>query len=105
MFIGHLSELQSTEKISRESPHYIDFNLTIKDVISRIKKGFPVSYKDSEESDFVTKSRSFVTSLTDQPGKLDKVLQTVPNVCEYCNHKLDEWKHKAIHSTKILNSI
>ena len=82
------------EVVQKASKHYIDFDLTVKDVISRIKTDFPQSFKDCEESDFVKKSRTFVDSLVTLPDKLTQVLQTVPSSCKYCDHELHDWNYK-----------
>ena len=84
---------EETKKV-KEPKHYINFDLTVKDVISKIKKGFPVSYKDCQESNFVQNSRTFVNSLVFLPDKLETLLKTVPNQCTHCDHPLDDWRHK-----------
>ena len=86
------------EPSKKESKHYIDFSLTIKDVIAQIKNGFPQSYKDCQESDFVTRSRTFVDSLVVMPEKLEQILQTIPSKCRYCDHPLHDWSHKEAKS-------
>ena len=94
-FLGHLLDDDEIEETKRESKHYIDFDLTVKDVISKIESGFPKTYKDCEESNFVPKSRAFVNSLVHNAGKLEAVLNTVPIQCSYCSHPLDDWNHKS----------
>lgn len=78
----------------KETEHYINFDLTIKDVISNIKSGFPSSFKSCQDSDFVTNSRTFVDSLVSLPEKLKHVLETIPSTCKYCKVHLDDWNHK-----------
>ena len=80
--------------VKKDSEHYINFDLTIKDVIAKIKEDFPASFKDCQNSDFVTKSRVFVDSLVSFPGKLDQILKTIPSKCRYCDVLLHNWKHK-----------
>ena len=79
----------------KETEHYINFDLTIKDVISSIKSEFPPSFKSCQDSDFVTNSRTFVDSLVALPGKLHHLLETIPSNCKYCKTQLEDWKHKA----------
>lgn len=79
----------------KETEHYINFDLTIKDVISSIKSEFPPSFKSCQDSDFVTNSRTFVDSLVALPGKLDHLLETISSNCKYCKTQLEDWKHKA----------
>ena len=97
---GHLLDEPSkaNETSKKESKHYIDFNLTIKDVIAQIKNGFPKSYRDCQESDFLTRSRSFVDSLVVMPDKLEQILHTIPDKCRYCDHPLHDWSHKGAKS-------
>jgi hypothetical protein len=97
---------RNKEAPKKETEHYIDFDLTVKDVILQIKNGFPSSFKECQESNFVTNSRTFVNSLVLLPEKLEQILQTVPSQCKYCDHKLDDWKHKgASHPiSEFLNS-
>ena len=80
--------------VKKDSIHYIDFDLTIKDVIAQIKKDFPATFKDCQNSEFVTKSRNFVDSLVSFPVKLEQILKTIPSNCRYCDILLDDWNHK-----------
>ena len=63
-------------------------------MICKIEKGFPATYRECQESHFVAKSRTFVNSLVFHPEKLEALLETVPSQCSYCDHPLDDWKHK-----------
>jgi hypothetical protein len=93
--LGHLGQdKQPVETVKKDSKHYIDYQLTIRDVVSKIKKFFPSSYKDCEESDFIKNSRTFVDSLIAMPEKLEEVLKVVPRVCEHCGTSLVEWNYK-----------
>ena len=87
-------ENDETEITKREPDHYIDFDLTIKDVICKIEAGFPKNYKECEESDFILNSRKFVNTLLHSPDKLETLLSTLPSVCSYCSLPLEDWKHK-----------
>ena len=77
-----------------ETTHYINFELTVKDVIRRIENSFPKTYKECEEGDFLSTSRTFVNSLVNFPDKLSTILNTLPHECSYCSHPLSDWKHK-----------
>ena len=68
--------------------------MTIKDVLNRIEKAFPKTYKELEEGNFLSKSRTFVNSLVHQPDKLKALLNNLPSECSYCSHPLDDWRHK-----------
>ena len=83
-----------TDTAKKETRHYINFDLTIQDVINNIEKGFPKTYKECEESDFVYRSRTFVNSLVQFPDKLETLLDTLPTECSYCSHPLNDWRHK-----------
>ena len=85
---------EESEETKKETKHYINFDLTIKDVISKIASGFPKTFKECEESDFLSNSRTFVNSLVFNEEKLDIVLNTLQSHCSYCDHPLDDWKHK-----------
>ena len=73
-------------------------------MISKIERGFPATYKECQESNFVAKSRTFVNSLVFLPEKLETVLKTVPSQCSYCDHPLDDWKHKGAIQYELLLS-
>ena len=85
---------EESEETKRDTKHYINFDLTIKDVISKIVAGFPKTFKECDESDFAAKSRTFVNSLVFDNDKLELVLNTIQSHCTYCDHPLDDWKHK-----------
>ena len=91
-------ENDAPDVVQKETKHYIDFDLTIKDVIQNIKSGFPSSLKDCEESDYLGRSRIFVDSLVVLPEKLEQLLKTLPSHCNYCHHQLYDWKHKGAKS-------
>ena len=95
-FLGYLADPQNEEKeeLKKESVHYIDFDLTVKDVIAKITSKFPSTYKECEESNFLSNSRSFVNSLIFSPEKLEAILNTIQSQCTYCDHTLDDWRHK-----------
>ena len=85
---------QEKETTKKPSEHYIDFNLTVKEVIDEIRGNFPPNMKECQESQFVKNSRTFVNSLVTDPVKMDQVLQTVPRSCRHCKQDLQDWKHK-----------
>ena len=74
--------------------HQINYSLSVKEVISEIKKGFPKSMTILNESDFVARSRVFLNDVASSPEKLENTLSTLPTVCKYCNEDLNDWKHK-----------
>ena len=89
-----LQDEAEDEVATKPTKHFIDFDLTVKHVISEIKSKFPATMKDCEESNFVKNSRIFVNSLIEMPEKLEQVLKTVPSQCKYCEIPLNEWRHK-----------
>ena len=91
---GQQVRITKDDSKHKETEHYINFDLTIKDVISSIKSEFPPSFKSCQESDFVANSRTFVESLVPFPGKLHQLLETIRNDCKYCKTQLEDWKHK-----------
>ena len=91
-------DIATRETSNKETKHLIDFALTIKDVMQRVKGGFPHSLKDCQESDYMSRSRSFVSSLVVIPEKLEQILKTVPSQCDYCNLPLIDWIHKGAKS-------
>ena len=76
--------------------HQIDYRLTVKTIMSKVRDKFPPSYKCLMESDFLKNSRSFVDSLLSSPNKLEEVLKNVPHKCEFCGDLLKDWKHKGM---------
>ena len=85
---------QERETMKKASEHYINFNLTVKEVIDEIRTKFPPTMKDCQDGQFVRNSRTFVNSLVNNPEKLEQVLGTVLSHCKHCNQELKDWKHK-----------
>ena len=78
----------------KDVEHQIDYLLTVKTIMSKVRDKFPPSYKCLMKSDFLKNSRSFVDSLLSSPKKLEEVLKNVPHKCEFCGDLLKDWKHK-----------
>lgn len=93
-FLCRLLDSQPADPVKKDSKHYIDYRQTIRNVLSKVKKNFPQSYKECEESDFLRNSRTFVDSLIHLPEKLEAVLKVVPSICEKCHSSLIEWNYK-----------
>ena len=87
-------EKKNNEAPKQATKHYINFELTVKDVIDQIKNGFPGTLKECQDSAFVSNSRAFVNSLVMMPDKMQQILQTIASHCKYCDHQLEDWKHK-----------
>ena len=87
-------EDKEIEAAKKPTKHLINFDLTVKNVLSEIKSKFPATMKDCQDSNFVKNSRTFVNSLVQIPEKLEQVLRTVPSQCKYCETPLEDWKHK-----------
>ena len=91
-------EKDNIEAPNKETVHLIDHALTIKDVMKRIRDGFPSSMKECQESDYLSRSRNFVTSLVEIPSHLEQVLKSVPSQCDFCDLPLLDWIHKRAKS-------
>ena len=91
-FLTPIKEDQTKPK--KKPQHNIDYHLTVRTIMEKIRSKFPHSFKSLRIGDFVKNSRSFVDSLLSSPEKLRQVLETLPSICEFCDTALENWSYK-----------
>lgn len=81
-------------KTKKDKQHNIDYKLTVKTIIMKIRSNFPQTFENLQDGEFLRDSRTFVDSLLASPENLSQVLETLPSNCEFCGTVLDNWSYK-----------
>ena len=95
LLIHFLPPTKEVEDKPKKNPqHKIDYRLTVRSIMGKIKSDFPQSFQSLMDGEFLKKSRVFVDTLLKSPEKLSEVLNTLPSDCEFCGTELDDWNFK-----------
>ena len=93
--IGHVANVKLKKKDTKEVHHQIDYKLTIKKVIQKVKSEFPPSFRLLEEGNFLKDSKAFVDDLYSSGAELESRIQ---EKCDECTSGLELWKRKTPQS-------
>lgn len=89
--LGHVANVSLKDKVVKDVEHQIDYRLTVKKVIQKVKSDFPQSYRQLEEGTFLKESKDFVTKFYTSGVGLD---ESIPETCDVCKCNLEVWKRK-----------
>ena len=89
--LGHVANVKLQDKVIKDVEHQIDFKLTVKNVVLKVKSNFPQSFRQLEEGTFLKESKDFVSQLYTSGAGLD---ERIPETCDLCKCALEVWKRK-----------
>ena len=89
--LAYVANIKPKKEAVKQVEHQIDYKLTVKYVIKKVRSDFPPNFRELEDGNFLTESRVFVNQLYQSGDEMDKNL---PNSCDLCKCDLEVWKRK-----------